>query len=171
MFYCSRGQINVQVPWGIAGAGTAVVKVVVNESEGNALTLPVAAADPGIFVVNSATQTGAVIFQDGQWVTAGRPATTGDVLSLYATGLGMVNPVPPTDGTPASGDPLQQTMETPIVTIDGVESPVSFSGLTPGLVGLHQVNFAIPDGVAAGIHDLVISVGGKSSNTVKIITQ
>jgi uncharacterized protein (TIGR03437 family) len=40
---------------------------------------------------------------------------------------------------------------------------VSFSGLTPGLVGLYQVNATVPSGLTAGNQPITISIGGKTS--------
>jgi len=55
------------------------------------------------------------------------------------------------------------------VTIAGKAAAVEFAGLTPGLVGLYQVNARVPEGVAAGSAvPLVITQNGVPSNTVTI---
>jgi len=55
------------------------------------------------------------------------------------------------------------------LTIGGVPATVSFSGMSPGFVGLYQVNAQVP--AAAAIGDAVpvaLSIGGVSSNAVTI---
>jgi uncharacterized protein (TIGR03437 family) len=51
------------------------------------------------------------------------------------------------------------------VLIGGVSAELSFKGLTPGAVGLYQVNAVIPAGLPAGYSDLpiVITVGSHES--------
>jgi uncharacterized protein (TIGR03437 family) len=42
---------------------------------------------------------------------------------------------------------------------------VQFAGLTPGLVGLYQINFQIPATLATGSYNLVITQNGVVSNS------
>jgi uncharacterized protein (TIGR03437 family) len=37
------------------------------------------------------------------------------------------------------------------LTIDGQTVPVAFAGLTPGGVGLSQINFTVPQGARTGV--------------------
>jgi uncharacterized protein (TIGR03437 family) len=62
------------------------------------------------------------------------------------------------------------TVTTPIVTIDGLAAPqVLFSGLSGGAVGLNQINVVVPPAVRiANNISVVLSIGGKQSNTVTI---
>jgi uncharacterized protein (TIGR03437 family) len=54
-----------------------------------------------------------------------------------------------------------------------VQVPViQYSGLAPGLVGLYQVNVQVPPGVPSGNDvQVVITIGGSTSNTVTIAVQ
>ena len=55
------------------------------------------------------------------------------------------------------------------MTIGGVSAPVSYSGLTPGYVGLYQVNVQVPSGITAGnAVPLALSIGGAAANTVTL---
>jgi uncharacterized protein (TIGR03437 family) len=101
----------------------------------------------------------------------GEPALPGDPIQIYVTGLGRatVNGNPfggalrTGDVAPASGSPLYQTVETPRVTIGGIEATVVFSGVAPGFAGLYQLNVIIPAGVAVGDDVPVkIEIGGVS---------
>ena len=52
--------------------------------------------------------------------------------------------------------------------VGGVQALVSFYGLTPGVVGLTQVNYLIPAGVAPGPQPVVVTVGGVASQAATI---
>jgi uncharacterized protein (TIGR03437 family) len=62
-------------------------------------------------------------------------------------------------GSPGSspGDSLAHPNVAPTLTLDGAPVPVLFSGLTPGLVGLYQVNFQVPPGTSDGNHEMVLT--------------
>jgi uncharacterized protein (TIGR03437 family) len=57
------------------------------------------------------------------------------------------------------------------MTVGGVPVVPDFIGIPSGLVGVTQINFRIPDGVAPGVQDVVVTVGGVASNTAKITVQ
>jgi uncharacterized protein (TIGR03437 family) len=77
-----------------------------------------------------------------------------------------VNPAVPT-GAPAPSNPLSRTVNTPRVTIGGVEARVLFSGLTPGSAGLYQINAIVPSGITPGNEvPVVIEIAGQASPAV-----
>lgn len=101
---------------------------------------------------------------DGSIVSASNPASIGEEVVIYALGLGVARPAVPTgQATPAiapeapnvvevnfeyganegpsRGLPLSLTVCS--TTPNCVFTP-SFAGLTPGTVGLYQINFVIP---------------------------
>ena len=99
-----------------------------------------------------------------------RPANRLELISIFCTGLGDVSNRPPR-GEPPSGNGLSVTNETPTATIGGIEVPVSFSGLT-GFVGLYQVDVRVPSDAPTGdVVEVVITIGGVTSNTVTIAVQ
>jgi len=60
----------------------------------------------------------------------------------------------------------------PQVTIGGVTVPAAFSGLSPGLVALYQVNVQVPAGSQTGSAvPITIQMGDVASNTVYIAVQ
>lgn len=103
-------------------------------------------------------------------VTATNPAFRGEVVVIYATGLGSVT-FPPATGAATLSDPPSVSTPLPIVTVGGVTAPVIFSGLAPGFVGLYQVRVQVPPNAPSGSQDVVIQAGGRSSNSVKIAIQ
>jgi uncharacterized protein (TIGR03437 family) len=146
ILYSSQGQINAQVPWELAGQTTAQLAA----SNGNAIDVPLATYSPGIFVVVPAS------------------AKRGDYLTIYCNGLG------PVSNQPATGErspllPLAETLLTPVVTIGGAPARVTYSGLTPTLIGLYQVNVQVPGDVPTGKDlPLQLQIGGATSNSVAV---
>jgi uncharacterized protein (TIGR03437 family) len=49
------------------------------------------------------------------------------------------------------------------VTIGGQPAQVSFSGLTPSLPGLYQINAAVPSNISAGVQNVTVTMGGVTS--------
>jgi uncharacterized protein (TIGR03437 family) len=161
-------QFNFQVPWEVVNGPNADIAVMNNGTTGASVSVRVLAAQPGIFNYNvGGTTFGAILHSNFQLADAAHPATKGETVLIYCTGLGVVSS-PPDDGTAANG---QATVATTTVTIGGVSAAVSFSGLAPGFVGLYQVNAAVPSGIASGNQPVVIREDGSSSNSVMLPVQ
>jgi uncharacterized protein (TIGR03437 family) len=156
------GQINFQMPFGLAGHGS--LPLVVNNGGilSNPVEIQALPAQPGVFLVNGQ---GAIFHEDFSYVTSSSPASAGETIIIYCTGLGAVNPQVET-GFPAPTSPLAISA-TPTVTIGGVSAQVSFSGLAPGFAGLYQINVMVPQSVS-GTAQLVIAVGAVSSAPVSL---
>jgi uncharacterized protein (TIGR03437 family) len=156
----SPGQVNFQVPWEV-GTGPTTVTMVSNGplgTLGNTISVNVGPFSPGIFKITHA---------DFNAVTASSPAAGGEVLLLWATGLGAVSPGVATGEPPTS---TSTTTTNPTVTVGGASSKVAFSGLS-GFAGLYQVNVEMPASLTAGTSTpLVLSIGGQST-TVAIATR
>jgi len=166
LLYVSDSQINFQFPSNLPVGGNS--KIFLNiQYTGNTSTgiqvIP-AAASPAAFMCSA---TDACVFDGPSLVTTGSPAHPGDVLTIYATGLGATSPSVP-DGYPApSTEPLARATVTPTVTIGGVNAQVQFAGRCPTFVGLDQINVVVPQGITAGSVPLVIA-SGTASGTVNI---
>ena len=103
-------------------------------------------------------------------ITLANPARRGTVISLYANGLGPVNNQPES-GEPAGALQLATTKTAPVVTIGGQSAAVSFSGLTPGLPGLYQINVAVPAGTPTGNQPVTLTIGGQAAKASGIAVQ
>lgn len=158
LLYASDRQINFLAPVDLAG-DTAQLTVVTPSGLTATIQAPVAAVLPGIFF-DPASGIGAAVVS-GKGLTTDRfPASRGAVLEVYATGLGAVRP--------AQILGLMDTIARPTASIGGIDSPVLFSGLAPGFVGLYQLNVQVPAGAASGLQPLLLQAGGVKSNTVKV---
>ncbi|MDP9054883.1 MAG: S8 family serine peptidase [Acidobacteriota bacterium] len=165
--YVSPGQVNVQIPWELAGQSSAQMKVTLNgDLIGNVVTVPIANAAPAFFVYNGTTL--AALDTGYNLITASNPAKRGKIISLYANGLGPVANTPPS-GNPAGS--TSTTLAAPVVAIGGQNAPVSFSGLTPSLPGLYQLNVTVPTGINAGIQNVTVTAGGVTSPVATISVQ
>jgi len=163
--YASPTQINVQVPSELQA--NRQYQVIVNTSGVYSKPEPIntIAAQP----VLAAFADGRVIAQDVNYnlINAQNPAHPGDVITLYLTGMGATTP-PVATGTLAPSSPLSTTVVQPQVTIDTASADILFSGLTPGGVGLYQINIRIPAGIRTGDLQLVVSQNGVASNTAVV---
>jgi uncharacterized protein (TIGR03437 family) len=103
-------------------------------------------------------------------VAGSHPAKAGDVLIIYATGLGAVDPPVPDGHNDLAV--LHSTSQTPVITIGGVPAVVGFSGMAPQFVGVNQLNIVVPPGVTPGTAALQVQFGAiKSSDQVIIAVQ
>jgi uncharacterized protein (TIGR03437 family) len=167
-YFTGDGQLNLQVPWELAGLNFAFVKVRIEDSASTVLDVDLADYAPGIFeFAFEGPRQGVITHLDGAAVTPSNPARSGETVVVYATGLGPVTR-PQASGEPAPfGEPIS-TRILPIVRVDGRDAVVHFAGLTPGLVGLYQINITLPPGLPPGNRQLIVISNGIGSNTVLI---
>jgi len=157
IYATSPGQVNVEIPWELAGAAAGIVKVIVDGVESNALTILLSDTAPYIFAS-----------ADGQGLIArALPVGPGSTLIIYGTGFGPVQN-PPATGS-AAVDFTLTTINAPDVSIGGISAEVVSSSLTPGIVGVYQVSIRIPASLTFDVGIPVkLSIGGVESNTVTV---
>jgi uncharacterized protein (TIGR03437 family) len=172
LYYASAAQVNFQVPWELEGRTQAAVSATVGTQTGRAQIINLSPYSPGLFSMNSqGSGQGAILDSRYRLVDSSNPASVGDVIQIYSTGLGAVTNQP-ASGSPAPSSPLAETTTTPVATIGGTTAHVLYSGLTPGSVGLYQVNAQVPTGIATSpAVPVVVSIGGVASNTVTMAIQ
>ncbi|MBS1875638.1 MAG: S8 family serine peptidase [Acidobacteria bacterium] len=168
LVYVSPSQVNVQVPWELKGQKTALMKVSIDYTPSNVVTVNLSDYSPAFFEISSGVA--AALDTNYKVVTASNPVARGQTVQLYANGLGPVSNTPES-GAPAPSAPLAYTTATPTVTIGGVNAPVAFSGLAPGFAGLYQLNVTVPSNISAGSQPLVVTIGGTTSKTSGISVQ
>ncbi len=172
LYFLSSGQVNIQIPAEIAASQQVPIVFSVN----NALTLPVTLdivpGGPGVLshlngpppsIQNNAD----IVAQhlDGTFADSKSPGKPGEYLVMYLVGLGATNPsVPSGMPAPAPPNPLAKVTNQPTVTVDGLPSNVFFAGLTPGFVGLYQIDFQVPTGIHTGNVVVKVSQNGVDAN-------
>lgn len=150
LFYADPNQINFQVPMGAPQSGTAdmqVVEVATGRLLGDT-TVVMTAADPGIFTqTGNGIGTAVAVNQDNTLNSQTNPAVQGSTITIYGTGQGFIA------GAPPDGNVLNKPLSTPVnpEVIMGFgpvpDANIQYSGLSPALVGVWQLNIVIPDSV------------------------
>ena len=158
LFYAQAQQINAQVPYEMAGLGTAQLQVVYQGVTLASQAVTLTDANPALFTLNYGTGNAVAVNQDGTINSDAHPAPRGSVVVLYATGEGQTSPA----GVTGMGAqvPYPQPVLPVTLMIAGVNATIAFAGEAPGFVGLMQINAQIPSGFfPTGGLPIVLSVG------------
>jgi uncharacterized protein (TIGR03437 family) len=166
--WAGQGQINLLIP---PGEYTSPATVEVLTGAGRAsFTVPIASSSPAFFTnqvdgkANVAAlfgNTAIYVARQNAWPgLQSRPAKAGDVLQLYANGLGPTTPAAPPGRVLTTVYPVSDLSKIK-VTLGGANAEVLWAGLT--YAGLYQVNVKVPAGVADGTQPAIITANGKSS--------
>ena len=174
VLYASASQVNVVVPYSVAGQATTQLQVEYLGALSNPVILRVSATAPGVFSITGSGQgPGAILnARDGTVNSALNPAARGDWISIFATGAGVTTPAS-VDGWVSSA-PLPVPAAQVSVTIGGVPCQINFEGAAPGLVsGALQINAQVPTGISPGSAlPIQIAVGSAvSSPAVTVAVQ
>jgi uncharacterized protein (TIGR03437 family) len=166
--YASQFRIDVQAPFSLSPGTNATVQVSNQSISGSPFQLNVVDTVPGVYTAGSAglgylsavNQDGSL---NGPQGLVTKPAPKGSYVTLYASGLGAINP-PLKEGTvpPTTGVVSKVTGPTSVL-IGGVQTTILFAGAAPGLPGVYQVNIQIPAGAASGSQEFVFYQNGKAS--------
>jgi uncharacterized protein (TIGR03437 family) len=129
------------------------------------LRYPLEEASPAIFVDAS----GPLVLDaaSGRLLDLGRPARPGFRILVLATGLGRTRPPWPA-GVPAPLENPPKALASVSAALNGTALPVISSTLAPGFVGTYLVELEIPRTIEPGIGDLVLRIGRRESNSVRV---
>jgi uncharacterized protein (TIGR03437 family) len=186
LYFVSPKQINAQVPIGITGT-TVQVQVRASNGQSDIRTLTGGIYSPAIYTLTQGGSGQAIVtFADTSTLAAprgatpdSRPARAGDILTIYANGLGPVTPaiesgVNSCGGTCApdfSNFTLRRVTTMPVVEIGGLRVPdenILFAGLAPQFVGLYQINLRLPTGIAANAAAPVVLHQGSAASPASV---
>ena len=174
LFLVSPSQINYQVPPGtlVGPAKVIVLHGLTVTAEG---AMEIATVSPGLFTVDGSGQglaaasvlriksDGSLSYEPVALYDAGQnrfvaapidlgPATDQVFLSLYGTGF-----------------KFRSALSAVVCSIGGVNSETLYAGEAPGFAGLDQLNARLSRSLAGrGDVDVVVTVDGKISNTVRV---
>ena len=176
LFYASDKQVNAIVPWDLEPNTSQQILVARGLTYSAPIPVNVAQTQPSMFPFpqNGAPKQGIFFVvrvvngkQQSFLNTPSAPARAGDALVIYCLGMGPVKNRP-ADGA-VSPSPPAETQEVPVLRIGGSVVPVSFSGLSPGLVGLYQVNASLPPNVSKGAAvPVTLEIAGQLSAEVTV---
>ena len=114
-----------------------------------------ATAGPGIFTLPDGS--GAVQHASDyslSLVTPQNPAVPGEVIIVYATGLGPVKAMVASGSAATGPAPITGYCSTPPTVNVG---DVLYAGLTPGIPGLYQMNVRMGSSAAAGVEEMYVT--------------
>ena len=145
LLFVSEKQVNFLIS-SVESAGPVKVRVVTEGITGPEITVTLVDSAPALFPMAG----GYVIATDavGRLLTADAPAHAGDIVVVYATGLGRTSPNPAMGEIPASAATKLASASLK-VTLNGKAvdpSLIKYAGVTPGSAGLYQINLALPEG-------------------------
>jgi uncharacterized protein (TIGR03437 family) len=172
LIYVSPTQINFQVPFESPIIGSVPVIVTRDGIPSASQSAVMAEYAPGLFTYarNATTLDPIIVHLDNRLVTPADPASTNEFLIIYATGVGTFdNPAVTGAASPAS--PLASAKVLPTVSVGGAPVQVLFAGLTPGFVGLVQINIKLPATLPPGNSlPIVVQFPGGSSPSLNLST-
>jgi uncharacterized protein (TIGR03437 family) len=165
LFFASKTQLNVQIPPELPPLPVASL-VVVNGVPSVPAMVNLAPVTPGTVVFPD----GRLVAQHADFtlVTPENPARPGEALTLYLVGMGATTP-PVAAAVPSPGNPLATVDVRPQLTIGGRTAEILFAGLTPGGVGLYQINLRVPPEAPSGLVEVVITQGGVRANVAQLV--
>ena len=144
IYYVSPTQVNVLAPVSLA-TGPASIQLVNNGLAGPAVSIMLDTVAPAMFQLNSGAVLAAHL--DGTVISADAPARRGEVVVIYATGLGPTVPPAIPNRLPASAASIARLADF-TVWLNGVPVPaagVLYAGISPPYAGLFQINLRVPE--------------------------
>jgi uncharacterized protein (TIGR03437 family) len=182
LFYADANQVDIQVPT-YFNNGQVTVQVIRNGQPGNKVSATIDSLAPRLFTLKQLAAApdgnsfGVVINSDGTYALpannplGGHPAHRGDIVTIYALGLGPVSPNVNTGDAAPSVEPLARATN-PVQVTYGAGSPAAstlaatFAGLAPTFAGLYQINVLVPVTASTGNVPITINVPGHISNII-----
>jgi uncharacterized protein (TIGR03437 family) len=161
LFSVSPTQINFLVPYQLT-AGTVSLVVARDSQAGPTVSIQLNSTSPGLFLWNGNNAVAGHL--SGVALSDASPAVPGEVVVIYAAGLGRTSP-DTTGGQLATSAFQIYYLSQFQVLLNGVACPtvnVLYAGLAPGFAGLYQINLRLPDDVAAN-PQIQVSVGPQIS--------
>lgn len=157
MIYTSAGQVGALLP-STTPVGTGTVTVTYNSQTSGTAPVTVVANNFGIFTLGQ-NGTGPAVITNANYqaITLTAPATPGQPVTLWGTGLG-----------PYSGNETEPPTETSmnvgaVVYVGDVSAGISYEGPSSS-PGLDQINFTVPAGLSGCYVPVAVVVNGIVSN-------
>jgi uncharacterized protein (TIGR03437 family) len=161
LYFVSPLQINFLVPSSLL-PGAFQFWVDRQGTRGPIVTVTLQNAAPAMFQYPAGTAIATHI--DGSLVSGNAPATAGEIVTLWATGLGNTIPELEDGALPDDIQWLSQLSQF-AVQINGAAldaSAILYAGVAPGYAGLYQVNVQLPDPLPAN-PEIRLALAGATS--------
>ncbi len=154
ILFASADRLHVQMP---ASAPVGIVKIqVYRDGTGSAeAAFAVVAVAPEIFTIEGDVTRALASDEAGNLIGPDNPAAAGSTVTVALTGTGTA----------------VLSVDTAVLKIDGHEVPLAQLAASANAAGVVVAAIRIPDDLAAGDHEIMISVDGVASNTALIATK
>jgi uncharacterized protein (TIGR03437 family) len=161
IYYVSPNQVNLLVPTSLI-PGPVMLQLVVDSLAGPAIPIVLGSAAPSLFQIDPVNVL--AVHLDNSLITTLSPAHPGEIIVMYASGLGPTNPA-----AIPSQIPQQAASVTPIssfsMLLNGAAvdpGRILYAGVVPTFAGLFQINVRLPD-AAPSNPEVRIGFGGTMS--------
>lgn len=143
LYYISPTQINFLIPPNLL-PGTFNFAIVTDSLQGPTIPIQLTSTAPALFQLDQ--QNIIATSATGLLITPTASAQPGDVVVLYATGLGQTIPPVGYGETPSSAAPLAMLSEFQVLLDGNPTDPgnIAYAGVAPGFSGLYQINVILP---------------------------
>jgi uncharacterized protein (TIGR03437 family) len=160
LFYVDDKQINLLVPSYLRPGDTKLV-VLRQSIAGPEVAITIGESAPALF---RAGDFAIATHADSSVITADSPAHPGEIVVIYATGLGAVTQELPINSAPQTALPIRRLADFRLL-LDGVAvdpANIFYVGITPRSRGLYQINVALPE--STGVDpEIRIAIADQSS--------
>ncbi|MCL4401533.1 MAG: hypothetical protein M1436_02555 [Acidobacteria bacterium] len=172
LYYVGPTQINFILPASM-DPGEAELRVVREGTAGPVVKIVVDETAPALLQDGEITR---AMHADWSPITADHPAGPGEIVVLFATGLGPATlrledgEVPPVQYYDLATLVLKKIMDFRVM-LAGVALPperILYAGMVPGTAGLYQVNVQLPDPLPGPDPDIQVAMGERSSPVLKL---
>jgi uncharacterized protein (TIGR03437 family) len=143
VYYVSPNQVNVLIPLMLT-PGSVTLELDNRSLFGPPVEITLQAAAPALFQADATTVV--ATHGNGPPVTADSPAAPGEIVVLYATGLGVTAPAAICGWIPELAAPLADLTDFEVLLNGAPVDPklIQYAGQTPGFAGLFQINLQLP---------------------------
>jgi len=162
LLYVHDSQINAQAPYEISGKSAVNVEVFYQGISRGKVSVPTAAAAPGIFTTGGGTGQAAAVNRDGTLNSPAHPAARGSVVTVYATGEGITQPAGVDGRSPATSFPKPVLPVT--LSVGDYPAQILFAGEASSFAGVMQIKVRVPgNSTPAGMLPALLRIGTASS--------
>ncbi len=169
-YFAGPTQLNVQAPFELTPGTTTQLVARSGVSYSTPVEVAVGAARPGVFSLLPGDPERAIVQnQDNSLNGPTNPAARGEAIVAYVSGAGAVEPALATGAAAPAAEPLARVKGATTATIGGAEAEILYFGMTPGFVGLAQINMIVPEFAPVGSNvPLLLTIDGEPSNRLSV---
>jgi len=170
LFFVSPGQINFLIPYELL-APSATVYVARQGVAGPPATIQLALTAPGFFQWSGNFALAEHV--DGSLISSSAPARPGEIVVLYAAGLGRTSPDVPSGHVVSTATSILYASQLRIL-LNGAPLPAAsiyYAGLAPGYAGLYQINLKLPDALPPDPEIQMVIGTQASPSTIQLFAQ